>query len=72
MSKKVVVSFGAKWNMLRVAVNPKDLAKTLEFFEGLEFIETDYVDGKLNFHRQEGRKVEIELVDEILPPKADE
>ena len=72
MSKKIIVSFGAKWNMLRVAVNPKDLARTLDFIEGLDFVDTNYADGEVNFHQVAPRKVEIEMADKILPPKADE
>ena len=37
---KIIISFGAKWNNVRIAVNPKDLARTLEFIEGLDFVES--------------------------------
>lgn len=68
---KIIISFGAKWNNVRIAVNPKDLARTLEFIEGLDFVEPEYSDGKVNFHREAPRKVEIELTDEILPRPAE-
>lgn len=72
MSKKIVVSFGANWSRLRVAVSPKDLARMLEFVEGLEFVEAHYENNELSWYQLGSVKPEITLVDEILPPKADE
>lgn len=67
--KKVIISFGVDWNTVRVAVNTKDLQRTLETIEGLEFVDSHYDGNKLSWYNIRPRRVEIELADEVLPQR---
>ncbi len=64
---KIIITFGYWGN--HVAVNPKDLAKTLEFIKGMEFVDSEYTDGKDVWFQREPRDVRIELIDEVLPQR---
>jgi len=67
---KAAITFGAGWSRLIIAVDTKDIGKVVEAISKMEFIETHYKDGaKSHYMVDDVRKIEIDLIDVLLPAK---
>jgi hypothetical protein len=67
---KAAISFGYGWNSLSIVVDAKDIGKTVELINNMQFVGTHYADGKTAHYVVDNkRKIEIELIDTLLPGK---